>query len=435
MMTGMGKRTGLRVESSHFLRNTAGITSVEFFWGMGMPVLVESTFLQLFLRSLGASYFLIGLLPVFLGLSIPVFSLFSAYLSSRLHRKRSSVILFHMAAAVPVALFGLFLLIVTPEEGVLQLFIAVYFLFSVGVGFTLPAWQNYLVSLFTHRDSLRALSVMYVVQSVSKVVGSIVVYQTVARFALSVQGASLVFTFAGCILFFGALLFLLTREEYDPDNAPPPFAGPLDFISRLRGILSSPRFRTFIAADFSYFAVIVVLSFYGNYAREFGGIPEELVAGAFVAVSYGGGILVQVVFGWLNVFSLRGKMVVSKLLGIAGAVLLIPAASPALFFLSAALLGGGRALRMLMYPPAVKALARSRDVTPHFAVIALVELPFSTGLPLLTGLFLDHFSYLQGDHYRLLFLFAALLLGVGLYFSARLDFTDHGEESDRTAGA
>ena len=47
----------------YFRRNTVGISSVEFFWGLGIPVVMESTFLQLFLRNLGANNFLIGLIP------------------------------------------------------------------------------------------------------------------------------------------------------------------------------------------------------------------------------------------------------------------------------------------------------------------------------------------------------------------------------------
>ncbi len=208
----MGKKKRVPIDSPHFARNTTGITSVEFFWGMAMPILIESTFLQLFLRSLGASFFLIGLLPVFLGISIPVFSLASAYVSSRLKSKRLSVLLYHMAASIPVAVFGFFLLIFQPEEGVLQVFLGIYFLFSVCIGFTLPAWQSFLMSLFSHRDSLRALSVMYIVQSFSKLIGSFVIYRIVARFALSIHGAGLVFTFGGLILFFGAMLFPARRS-------------------------------------------------------------------------------------------------------------------------------------------------------------------------------------------------------------------------------
>jgi len=424
----MKKSRIIKTESPHFVRNTLGISSVEFFWGMGMPVLVESTFLQLFLRSLGASYFLIGLLPVFLGVSIPLFSLVSAYVSSRLQSKRLSVVLYHMAAALPVALFGLYLLLFHPEEGILQLFLIVYSLFSIGIGFTLPAWQSYLMSLFTHKDSMRALSTMYIVQSISKLIGSFVIYRTVARYALSVQGASLVFIFGGVILFTGALLFFITKEEFDPKDVPLPFSSPLRFFRSLRGIIGSSAFRTFIGSDFSYFALVTVLSFYGNYAKDFGGVPEELVAGVFVAVSYSGGIVAQVLFGWLNLCSLRNKFVISKVLALTGVLGLIPGGSTYGFLLCAALLGASRSLRMLIYAPAVKALAQTRDTTAHFALIALVEMPLSTGLPLLSGLFLDRFSFMGAGSYRILFVILALLLVVGLYFARKLTFPDYEAE-------
>jgi hypothetical protein len=131
-----------------------------------------------------------------------------------------------------------------------------------------------------------------------------------------------------------------------------------------------------------------------------------------------------VLFGTLNLLSLRDKVVVSKLLAAAGVLLLIPAGSTPAFFTCAALLGAARALRMLIYAPAVKALAGSRDITPHIALISLAELPFSTGLPLLSGLFLDGFAHLQGDNYRLLFLALALLLAGGAVFAFKLRFPE-----------
>ena len=39
----------------YYIRNVFGISAVEFLWGLGLPVVVESTFLQLFLKNLGAS--------------------------------------------------------------------------------------------------------------------------------------------------------------------------------------------------------------------------------------------------------------------------------------------------------------------------------------------------------------------------------------------
>ena len=44
----------------YFLQNVIGISGVEFLYGLGLPVVVESTFLQIFLKKLGASNFAIG---------------------------------------------------------------------------------------------------------------------------------------------------------------------------------------------------------------------------------------------------------------------------------------------------------------------------------------------------------------------------------------
>jgi len=51
--------------NQHYKRNVFGISSAEVLWGIGLPLVIESTFLQLFLKSLGASSFAIGLVPSF----------------------------------------------------------------------------------------------------------------------------------------------------------------------------------------------------------------------------------------------------------------------------------------------------------------------------------------------------------------------------------
>jgi fucose permease len=346
---------------------------------------------------------------------------------------KSSVIIYHLATALPIISFGLYLWIARPESGVLRLFLGAYLLFSMGIGFTLTTWQSYIISLFTRAESMRALSVMYIVQSCAKVLGSFVLYRTVARYALSIDGAAMVFSFGGIVLFIGSLFFLLTREEYDPGELRlPPFTGLHDFSGRLREIFAVKEFRIFIAGDFSYFAVVTALSFYGNYARDYAAIPEELIAGLFVAVSYGGGIVSQVLFGWLDLLDLKGKMITSKLFALAGILLLLPGRSFILFLFAAAMLGASRALRLLVFPPAVKAIANIRDTTPHFALVAIMEMPFSAGLPLGAGLFLDFSTGLGAGSYRILFLFLALLILVGLSFSMKLNFNGSDRENAKS---
>jgi hypothetical protein len=44
------KNEKVQSKDLYFLQNVFGISTVEFFWGLGLPVVVESTFLQLFLK-------------------------------------------------------------------------------------------------------------------------------------------------------------------------------------------------------------------------------------------------------------------------------------------------------------------------------------------------------------------------------------------------
>jgi len=404
------------------IRNTTGISLVEFFWGMGIPTLIESTFLQLFLRDLGASYLLIGMLPMFLGISIPVFSLVSAYFTTHFEYKRPIVILLHMGSALPVLLFGVYLLVFRPADGILPLFLIVYAVFTSGIGLTISVWQNFLVKIFHEKDSLRSLSVMMIAQSLAKIIASYGLIKVVEQYALSIRGAGFVFTAVGISLFFGAILFLITRESGKTDENLVPFKSPAHFFITMKDLLQNKRFLVFIGNDLNYFSVLAALSFYANYATEYGGIHPALVAGLFVGFGYAGGIAVQVVLGWMNILPLKGKFLFSKAAAFSGLLLLIFMPVLPAFLAAAFLLGASRDVRKLAYPPAIKNIARGRDATVHFAFAALLELPVSSGLPLISGWFLDIYPGGGMVAYKILFTVLALVTVISTVFTLRLSF-------------
>ena len=179
---------------------------MELLWGLGMPVVIESTFLQLFLRNLGASSFLVGLLPTLLSAGVALFSLSSYSLTVRLARKRGAIIAVHVAAALPVLAFGLLLGAAGIRPSTLALFLAAYSLFSIAVGLILPAWQNYLVKIFSAARSIRAMALMMIMQSAAKLAGSLWLVRMVERYSFSATGSSLVFTLVGPAVPGGQLL-------------------------------------------------------------------------------------------------------------------------------------------------------------------------------------------------------------------------------------
>ncbi len=413
-------------QDRHFARNVTGICGVELFWGLGMPVVIESTFLQVFLRNLGASSFLVGLIPTLMSAGTAVFSLISYSLTVRLARKRGAVIAMHVASAVPVLAFGILLGAGGIRSNTLFLFLAAYSLFAVGVGLILPAWQNYLVKIFTAERSTRALALMMIMQSAAKLAGSLWLVRAVERYSFSAAGSSLVFTLVGLLFLAGSFSFLLTVEQPEP---PAPQAGRLRLASLRSRAAGNRGFLLLLGTDLEYFALGGVIAFYANFATEYCGVPPALASGLFVACAYLGGILVNTLLGWANLLAVRNKYLLTKLLATAGILLLAAHPAPWVFYLVSLLFGASRGTRQMVYTPAVKRLSGASDATLYFAVSYILLLPFSTGLPLLNGAFLDHFARWGAWSYRGLFLAMAVLAMAGIWFTLRVPWEGQGRAS------
>ena len=404
----------------YFRRNTFGISSVEFLWGLGMPVVMESTFLQLFLRNLGASNFLIGLIPTLFSGGMAVFSLFAGSLTGHVEHKRPVVILVHVAASLPILTFGIVLKLTGFTSSILLVFYCCYALFSIGIGFIFPVWHNYLVKIFIPQRSISALSVMWISQSVAKIISSYLLLRIVERYSFSVAGSSMIFTAIGLIFFAGSFLFLITREksESSPIRAS---AGRDGLFHGFRSVLRNRNFLLFLATDLEYFALIGIISFYANFATEHCAIDPALASGLFVAFYYLGGITVNVLLGWFQLLRLKNKYWLTKPLAALAVPLICIFCKPWAFFLASYLFGASRSTRSLVYAPAVKRLSGREDATHYFAVAPLFTLPLSVGLPLLNGAVLDRLAFMGGGSYRIVFLAMALLSVVSLIILSRID--------------
>jgi hypothetical protein len=405
---------------AHFGRNVLGVSAVEFLWGLGMPPVMESTFLQLFMRQLGASSLLLGLIPTLAALGTAVSGLFSYTLTAHLERKRTAVIAVHAATALPMLAFGVVLRFTGLAPHTLALFLVLYAFFSMAVGLILPVWQNYLMKIFSARRAVPAMAVMMTAQSVTKVVGSLFLVRVVERFAFSAAGASLVFTVVGATFLVGSFPFLLTIEE---PLASARAAGALPVKAprpSIRSLLRNRRFMLFLGTELEYYALAGVIAFYANFAAEFRGIDRALASGLFMAFTYAGGVLANVLLGWLDLFSSRGKYLLTKSLALGGVLLMAVHSVPWTFYLASLLIGASRGTRMVVYMPEVKRRSGEADATLHFAVAPILALPFSTGLPLLAGAFLDSSAALGAGAYRIVFIALAGLGFVGLGFAARM---------------
>ena len=412
------------IEDRYYIRNVMGISAVEFLWGLGLPVVVESTFLQLFLRNLGASSLGLGMIPFFFFIGTSVFALLSSYMTEGMVFKRRAVVILHLVSALSLLTFGALLIILGRSENILTLFFMCYAIFCVCIGMTLPVWLNYLVKILSEEKSTAGLAYMMIAQNAAKLIGSLVILQVVEQYAFAPKASALIFLVVGVFFFIGSLFFFMTREAVEQAPAQPQRPSFFTFVGNTRRHMFRNRnFLIFLGSDLELYIVVTVISFYAAYATEFGGVAPAVAAGIFVALIYIGAIFSNVVLGTLGWLSLKHKAMASKVSSMTAVVLMALWCTPTSFFIASFLLGAARGTRMIVYAPAVKKLSGLSDATPYFAVAPLLTLPLAMGLPLACGQFLDHTAWMAGDAYRLMLGGAALLIAVTLWCAWRTDFS------------
>lgn len=407
----------------YFKRNVFGVSSVEFFWGLGFPVVLESTFLQLFLKHLGASSFAIGIVPSILIFGISTFPLLSSYLTRNRRFKRPIVLLLHVVSGLSILIFGMTLNLVSDTSHILPLFYASYVVFSMCIGLTIPVWLNYLVRIFSESKTVPGLGYMMLAQNIGKVIASFFILKIVDKYSFSLHSSAFVFMATGILFIIGALCFLITKELADPND---PERDNLTFLRHTREsfaeILGNRRFLVFLAADLEFYIILTVMSFYANYATGFFEVPVAIAAGLFVAAIYAGSITVNIFMGTMDLLSLKQKFVLSKCITFLILMLLAFVPGYLMFFLISYMLGVVRAIRNMVYPPSVKLFSGKTDATSYFALAPILTIPVGSGFPLLFGKLLDYLSFMQEGGYRLLFGCSALFILVTIWFSVKTDY-------------
>ena len=309
----------------YFKQNVFGISAVEFIWGLGLPVVIESTFLQLFLKSLGASSFAIGFIPAFFFMGCSVFGLLSSYFTSDMAFKRNAVIWLHVVCGMSLLFFGSFLFLFGKTPAIILVFFISYAIFSVCIGMTVPVWLNYAVNMFSAERTVTGFAYMMIAQHVARLISSVLIVKWVEKYSFSLNASSLIFISVGTLFALSAVLFLFTREVAQ-EGKKNDRAGRSLFrytIDSIRDILKNRNFLFFLAADMDYFVVVTAISFYANYATSFCEIRPSIAAGMFVGFLYTGAILTNIVLGPLGWLSVRNKYILSKCAAVAALSLII----------------------------------------------------------------------------------------------------------------
>ncbi|MEW5814386.1 MAG: MFS transporter, partial [Spirochaetota bacterium] len=384
----------------------------------------ESTFLQLFIKKLGGSSFIVGLIPSFFFVGIAVSAVLAGYLTSHMRYKKKAVIVTHALGSIPFIIFGGILFLRGSENLILVTFFSLYAVFSISIGLLAPIWQNYLVKIFSENKVFPALAVMMVTQSLAKILSSFFLARIIYSYAFSLISSAVVFLLVGLFFLIGAFMFLPTREEPENEADLKKASSVVQhFTGSISRIVKNRNFLYFIISDFETVAVVAVISFYANYATAFCNIKPSIAGGYFTAFIYAGGIVINIALGWFGLLKMKQKFILSKLVSIAAVLLLILFSSTVVFLLASFLLGVSRSIRTLTFSPAVKRLSGKADATDYFAASMLLGLPISSTLTLFCGKFLDVFRGLEAASFKIMFGGLGCIIAGSLYFIMRTDFS------------
>ena len=408
---------------AYTVRNIASLSTVEFFWGAGLPVIIDSTFLQLFLKNLGASSFAIGFIPALFFLGPALLSPVSGFLTAHLERKQKPVLWFHLAAALVWVIFGFYYLTAGTLPSTVPVFLISYAVFTAAVGLMLPVWQNYVGRVFSPRTGISSIAIIITSQTAAKIIGSFFILRIVEKYSFEARSSAAIFIAIGIMFTLGSLFFLLSREIL-AGTAAVTRRGSFRFhLKRSFGeVLRNKNFLRYMGGNIEFFSVVTVLAFYANYAVEFRTIDPALAAGLFVMVNYSMQLGMNILFGWKNILSLKNKCITSHIISICGVCLLISSPDLPGFLISSACLGSSRAMRNLVYIPAIRKLACKDDATDFFAAAPILTLPISAALSLSGGKVLDILAPLGELSYRLFFAGALVMIVISLLFIIKTDF-------------
>ncbi len=409
---------------SYFLRNTVSISGVELFWGLAIPVLFESTFLQVFLKEIGASNLIVGLIPAILSIGIMLFSLMSAYLTSHLERKKIWVTVTHAVASLPLILFGI-LLVYTDAEYRVGLFLVCYSSFALMLGLTMPMWQNFTVMIFSPGKAIKGLSIMMTTQITTRLIGGLVIFKSVERYSFSIESASIIFIAAGLLCLAGSFCFLPVRET--AGNIPFQAKNRHNFktlIESGRSIIRNRNFMLYLLSSAEIYATTTVIAFYANYAVEWRGIDKSAAAGLFVSFIYLAGIIINILVGWMGLFKLKTKFIIARSATLCGTIAVLLSSSLPHFLAASFLIGISRGINQSAHVHAVKKLSGLHDATDYFAISLLLVFPFSFGLPSLSGLVLDMNRGHGSLSYIIVFSALAIIQAWTLLMTLKTDFME-----------
>jgi MFS family permease len=282
----------------HWKRNFAANFVDSLFFSLALAFISTSTIVPLFIRQLGGSALIVGLIPALIQAGQMLPPLFAAPYIAPLERKLPFLLKMTLGERLPWPILAAVCIVLAPDYPGAMLAITALLLavFGLAGGIVLPAWMDIVARVTPLRMRGKLFGWSGALSGLLGVGGGLAAERVLAAYAFPYNFAAC-FAAASACLFVSFLGLVAIREPIAVDRAPGiPMRA---YIGQVPEMLRRDR-------DFSIFIVVRILgalaamaiALVAVYATEQRGLPAS-VAGRFTAVMLGTQVITTPLFGMI----------------------------------------------------------------------------------------------------------------------------------------
>jgi MFS family permease len=376
-------------------KNVGWLLTVETFWGVGLALISMVAILPVFLTHLGASNAVIGALPVVWILSTSFAGVFASHFTGRLPLRKPAVVLFHVVSAVPwfllAAWFGL---AKRPSPATdIAVFLIVWGLSWVIMGFTIPVWINFIGKVTRSELRARSFGTIFFFQTLMGVGGGWVGSRVLGSALPFPANYAFGFLIAGLCMAVGSLFFFPIVEEAGAVSAPGEAFR--DVARHAREILADRSgLRAYLWALLLSTGSFLLITYYPVFAEgRFGLRPRD--SAIYTAICMGGQMLGSVLTGVIGDRWGYARVAVIAMGALTtGLALAIWGGHPAFYYATAFALGVFiTADRLALYNLSM-AFCPHDDNTAYLGIIPALVAPMAALIAGSSGSLIDRFGFM-----------------------------------------
>ncbi len=282
----------------HWRRNFAANFVDSMFFSLALAFASMTTIVPVFIRELGGSALIVGLMPALVQAGQMLPPLFVAPYIAPLERKLPFLLKMTLGERLPWPLLAMLCLVLAPQypRAMLVITACLLAIFGLAGGLCLPAWMDIVARVTPARMRGKLFGWSGALSGLLGVTGGLGAERALAAFAFPYNFAAC-FAAASVCLLVSFLGLLALREPVAEERTPAVAIG--DYIHQIFDVLRRDR-------DFSMFIVVRILGAFGAmavafvaiYATEQRGLPNSL-AGRFTAWMLGTQVITTPLFGML----------------------------------------------------------------------------------------------------------------------------------------